>query len=126
MAYQHYRPVLLVEYTIGCVNKVNGLRDTYEKKRDELEKEIPTLRELSQKIFEKENELGELRVELRRLETEMAAKVRETQMKAVPAEEAEQAMEEIQEDKLDHSENLRPIRFQTMISQDYPGEGLGR
>jgi hypothetical protein len=88
--------------------------------------EIPTLRELSQKTFEKEGELTELRVDLRRLESEIAAKIRETQMKAVPIEEAEEVVEETKEDTLDHSENLHPLRFQTMMPQDYPGEVLGR
>ena len=120
-------PKLAARYFLNAIDKVNGLRDTYEKKRSELEKEIPTLRELSQKTFEKEGELTELRVELRRLEGEIAAKIRETQMKAVPAdEEIEQDAEQKNEDTLDHSENLRLLRLQSIDLPGYPAEGMGR
>jgi N12 class adenine-specific DNA methylase len=121
-------PKLAARYFLNAIDKVNGLHDTYEKKRLELETEIPTLRELSQKTFEKEGELSELRVELRRLEGEIAAKIRETQMKAVPAdEEVEQEEEQKNEDTLDHSENLRPLRLQSFDRPgSYPAEGMGR
>ena len=120
-------PKLAPRYFLNAIDKVNGLRDTYEKKRSELEKEIPTLRELSQKTFEKEGELTELRVELRRLEGDIAAKIRETQMKAVPAdEEVEQDAEQNTEETLDHSENLRMLRMQSMTGINYSGEVLGR
>ena len=120
-------PKLAARYFLNAIDKVNVLRDTYEKKRSELEKEIPTLRELSQKTFEKEGELTELRVELRRLEGEIAAKIRETQMKAVPADdEVEQDAAQKTEDTLDHSENLRLLRLQSIDLPDYPAEGMGR
>jgi hypothetical protein len=119
-------PKMAARYFLNSIDKVNGLREKYEKQKAELVNEIPTLRELSQKTFEKEGELTELRVDLRRLESEIAAKIRETQMKAVPIEEAEEVVEETKEDTLDHSENLHPLRFQTMMPQDYPGEVLGR
>jgi hypothetical protein len=120
-------PKLAARYFLNAIDKVNGLRDTYEKKRSELEKEIPTLRELSQKTFEKEGELTELRVELRRLEGEIAAKIRETQMKAVPAdEEVEQEVQQETEETLDHSENLRTLRLQSLNMPGYPAEGMGR
>jgi predicted nuclease with TOPRIM domain len=117
---------MAARYFLNSIDKVNGLREKYEKQKAELVNEIPTLRELSQKTFEKEGELTELRVDLRRLESEIAAKIRETQMKAVPIEEAEEVVEETKEDTLDHSENLHTLRFQTMMPQDYPGEVLGR
>ena len=120
-------PKLAARYFLNAIDKVNGLRDTYEKKRSELEKEIPTLRELSQKTFEKEGELTELRVELRRLEGEIAAKIRETQMKAVPQdEEVEENTNQKVEDTLDHSENLRLLRLQSIDLPGYPAEGMGR
>jgi hypothetical protein len=120
-------PKLAARYFLNAIDKVTGLREKYEKQRNELVKEIPTLRELSQKTFEKEGELTELRVELRRLEGEIAAKIRETQMKAIPAdEEIEQAAAEEIEDTLDHSENLRSLRLSSMDLPGYPAEGLGR
>jgi len=101
-------PKLAARYFLNAVDKVNGLLENYQKKQAELEKEIPTLRELSQKTFEKEKELTDLRVELRRLEGEIAARIRETQMKAI----AGDVEQETKEDTLDHSENLRLLRHQ--------------
>jgi len=119
-------PKVAARYFLNAIDKVISLRDTYEKKRSELEIEMPTLRELSQKTFEKEGELTELRIELRRLECEIAAKIRETQMKAVPAnEEVEQHAEQETEDSLDHSENLRSLRLQSIDLPGYPAEGMG-
>jgi N12 class adenine-specific DNA methylase len=115
-------PKVAARYFLNAIDKAGDLRAKYEKQETELVAEIPTLLELSQKTFEKEAELTELRVELRRLENEIAAKVRETQMKAVPAEETEEAVVET----LDHSENLRLIRLQSVMPNDYPGEALGR
>jgi hypothetical protein len=115
-------PKLAARYFLNAIDKVGGLRDTYEKKQAELVTEIPTLKDLSQKTFAKETELTDLRVELRSLENEIAAKIRETQMKVVPAEATEEAVEET----LDHSENLRLIGLQSVMPNDYPGEAIGR
>ncbi len=115
-------PKLAARYFLNAIDKVTGLRETYEKKQAGLIAEIPTLKGLSQKTFEKEAELTELRVEMRRLENEISAKIRETQLKAVPGDKVEEAVE----DTLDHSENLRPLRLTSLMPPDYPGEVLGR
>ncbi|GAC1312204.1 MAG: N-6 DNA methylase [Mucilaginibacter sp.] len=115
-------PKLAARYFLNAIDKVGSLQENYEKKQAELVKEIPTLKDLSQKTFEKETELTELRIELRRLENEIAAKIRETQMKAVPGDKEEETIE----NTLDHSENLRPLRLQSITPLDYPGEALGR
>ena len=118
---------MAARYFLNAIDRVSSLQENYQKKQTELEQEIPTLRELSQKTFEKEGELTELRVELRRLEGEIAAKIRETQIKAVPVdEEVEHDAEQKTEDTLDHSENLRPLRLQSLTGINYPGEALGR
>ena len=119
-------PKLAARYFLNAIDKVNSLRDTYAKKCSELETEIPTLRELSQKTFENEHELTELRVEMRRLEGEIAAKIRETQMKAVPADEAEETIEESLSGTLDHSENLQPVRHLNLMGITYAAENLAR
>lgn len=116
-------PKLTARYFLNAIDKVRTLLETYQKKQTDLEKEIPTLRELSQKTFEKEHELKDLRVELRRLEGEIATKVREMQMKAVLGD-AEQSSE-IEADTLEHSENLRTLRHQSLMGIDYFGEALG-
>jgi len=118
-------PKLAARYFLNAIDKVSGLREKYEKQQLELVREIPTLRELSQKTFEKEDELVQLRVELRRLEGEIAAKIRETQMKVVAADEAEETVEQTKAETLDHSENLRSMRYQSMMGIDYSGEALG-
>ena len=119
-------PKMAARYYLNAIDKVLGLREKYEKQQAELETEIPTLKELSQKTFEKELELAELRVELRRLEGEIAAKIRETQMKALPPDEKEQPEIGVgADDSLDHSENLQPLRKQSLLPRDYPGQVLG-
>ncbi|QEM04954.1 DNA methylase [Mucilaginibacter rubeus] len=115
-------PKLAARYYLNSIDKVGGLLENYEKKEAELLKEIPTLKELSQKTFEKEAEITELRVELRRLENEIAAKIRETQMKAIPGDKEDETVEKT----LDHSENLRPLRLPNVTGIDYSGEALGR
>ncbi len=115
-------PKLAARYFLNAIDKITSLRDKYEKKQSELIAEIPTLKELSLKTFEKEGELTEWRVEMRRLENEISAKIRETQLKAVPCNKVEEAIE----DTLDHSENLRPLRLQSLMPRDYPRETLGR
>lgn len=116
-------PKMAARYFLNAIDKVNGLQENYRKKQAGLEKEIPALRELSQKIFEKEGELTDLRVELRRLEAEIATKIREAQMKAVPGEEEQAGKAAAQTP--DHSGNLRPLRRQSMMGIDYSGEALG-
>ena len=119
-------PKLAARYFLNAIDKVIDLREKYEKEQTELLAEVPTLTELSQKTFEKEQELVELRVELRRLEQEIAAKIRETQMKAVPEEEQTEQLTEEQTptDSLDHSANLRPIRLPGINPPDYPAQGI--
>jgi len=118
-------PKLAARYFLNAIDKVTGLREKYEKEQTELLVEVPTLTELSQKTFEKEQELIELRVELRRLEQEIAARIRETQMKAVPEDKDESiSTEQDQNDTLDHSENLRPIRLPGVNPPDYPAQGI--
>lgn len=119
-------PKMAARYFLNAIDKVTGLHEKYEKEQMELAAEMPTLHELSHKTFEKEAELIELRVELRRLENEISAKIRETQMKAIPADAEKLATEESNKDTLNHSENLRNIRLQSFNLQDYPTNGLGK
>lgn len=118
-------PKMAARYFLNAIDKVTSLREKYEKEQKELLAEIPTLSELSRKTFEKESELSELRVELRRLENEIAAKIRETQIKALPEEQSEnQEEKQQQDDSLDHSENLRPLRLPGVNPSDYPAQGM--
>jgi hypothetical protein len=114
-------PKLAARYFLNAIDKVGSLLENYEKKQAELVKEIPTLKGLSQKTFEKESELTELRVELRRLENEISAKIRETQMKALPGEnELKQQHSEPEE-----NEHLNPLHLPGNYPTDYPAIGMG-
>jgi N12 class adenine-specific DNA methylase len=115
-------PKLAARYYLNAIDKVGGLHEKYSKQLADLNKELPTLRMLSEKTFDKDLELAELKIELRRLEKEISDKIRETQVKAVPEENKEEA-EQVQ---LDHSENLRPLRLPTMHTPNYPAQGMGR
>jgi N12 class adenine-specific DNA methylase len=115
-------PKLAARYYINAIDKVGGLRDKYEKQLAELDKEIPVIRNLSKKTFDKDADLAELKAELRRLEIVISDKIRENQMKALP----EQQEEDGPEITLDHSENLRPLHSQSFDHQDYPANGFGR
>jgi hypothetical protein len=117
-------PKLAARYFLNAIDKVTGLREKYEQQQAELTKEIPMLSELTLKTFEKENELTELRIEMRRLENEISSKIRETQMKALPEDEQESANVK-KDDTLDHSENLRPLRSPDLSkTPDYPAHGI--
>lgn len=119
-------PKLAARYFLNAIDKVVGLREKYEKEQTELLTEVPTLKELSQKTFEKEQELVDLRVELRRLEQEIAAKIKAAQKQAVPEDEqAEEQLAEIEQtETLDHSENLQPLRATNLGQRDYPAQGI--
>ncbi|MDB5145773.1 MAG: hypothetical protein JWQ66_4486 [Mucilaginibacter sp.] len=114
-------PKVAARYFLNAIDKVNGLCEKYQKQLSDLEKEIPTLRTLSQKTFEKDSELSELKTALRRLEKEISDKIRESQLKVPPDDQEE----EIPEVNLDHPENLGPIRLQNFDQQDYPANGFG-
>ncbi|WPU96458.1 helicase-related protein [Mucilaginibacter sabulilitoris] len=121
-------PKMAARYFLNAIDKVTGLREKYEKEQNELLTEIPTLTELSQKTFEKEQELVELRVELRRLEQEIAAKIKASQKQTAPEEERaeEQTEEKATIVSLDHSENLLMIRRAHLLGIDYSAEDLTR
>jgi len=115
-------PKLAARYFLNAIDKVSSLRDKYEKQAADHQKEIPTLLELSQKTFEKEDELILLRVELRRLEGEIAAKIRETQMKAVPTDDT---VKKADKSASETPDNLRQLKPPPIMPPDYPGEALG-
>ena len=115
-------PKLAARYYINAIDKVGGLCDKYEKQLAELDKEIPVIKNLSKKIFDKDADLAGLKAELRRLEIVISDKIRENQLKALP----EEQQEEDAAIKLDHSENLRPLRAQSIDQPHYPANGFGR
>lgn len=74
-------PKLAARHFLNAIDKVDNLLDKYEKAAIELGKEIPMLEQIVQKPFEKEKELNELKLELSRLEREIAINIQARQMK---------------------------------------------
>ena len=57
-------PKTAARYFLNAIDRVVQLVEKYQKQLDEIEKEIPAVRELSQKTFENEAELAGLKIEL--------------------------------------------------------------
>jgi hypothetical protein len=102
-------PKLAARYYLNAIDKIGSLKDKYGKEVKEMDEQIPRLRDISAKPFEKEAELAELKKELARLEQEIAQRIQENKMKENGLFNNEE-MKEAEVVRLDHSENLRPIR----------------
>ncbi len=107
-------PKTAAKYFLNAIDNVGSLVVKYRDKLAALEKEIPVIRELTQKPYEQEAKLAALKIELANLEQEISRKIAEKQQETEP------------EEALDHSENLRPLRVQTFERRDYPANGFGR
>jgi len=68
-------PKLAARYFLNAIDRVTHLTEKYGKEIADLDKEIPVVRQLTQRTFDKENELSELKTELRRLEKEISDKI---------------------------------------------------
>ncbi|MEI2822699.1 MAG: hypothetical protein V9F02_04635 [Chitinophagaceae bacterium] len=73
-------PKLAARHFLNCIDRVDGLRDKYEKNLKELERNIPMLEQLVVKPFEKEAELAQLKKEVANLEREITIKIQKTQL----------------------------------------------
>jgi N12 class adenine-specific DNA methylase len=107
-------PKLAARYFLNAIDRVVTLREKYAKDYDESQKEIPVLRQLTQRTFDKETELADLKAELKRLEKQISDKIT---AKANPTENQEALVV-----SLDHSENLLLIR-QMQMNQQLPDYG---
>jgi len=61
-------------------DRVDALKEKYEKNLQELEQNIPMLQQLVVKPFEKENELVQFKKDVSKLEREISIKIQENQM----------------------------------------------
>ena len=116
---------LAARYYLNAIDRIIPLREKYEKQSAEIEREIPVLRQLTQKIFEKEPELAELKKELARLEKEINAKIQESQAPQGVLMEPEEA-QVIAEDQamdMDDQENVVPINKED--EPEYPRKVQG-
>jgi N12 class adenine-specific DNA methylase len=72
-------PKLAARYFLNAIDRTIPLREKYDKQLADIEKEIPVLQQITQKVFEKEPELAEFKKELARLEKQISDKIRESQ-----------------------------------------------
>ncbi|TSJ40934.1 DNA methylase [Mucilaginibacter corticis] len=110
-------PKLAARYFLNAIDRVTGLREKYEKDYAESQREIPILKQLTQRTFDKEQELADLKTELKKLEKQISDKI--------TAQAESDTVTEAPVIALDQSENLQMIRKAHLLGADYPGEMLG-
>jgi len=74
-------PRIAARYFLNAIDRVETLKEKYQKNLKELEQNIPMLEHLVVKPFEKEVELTQLKKEVSKLEMEISIKIQENQMK---------------------------------------------
>ena len=74
-------PKIAARYFINAIDRVDALKEKYQKNLQELEQNIPMLQQLVIKPFEKENELAQFKKDVSKLEREISIKIQENQMK---------------------------------------------
>ncbi|MBW4888953.1 DNA methylase [Mucilaginibacter sp. HMF5004] len=72
-------PKLAARYFLNAIDKVDHLVEKYQKEIRENEAQLPQLKAMLDRPFEKEHELQQMRAALSRLEQEIAQKIREKQ-----------------------------------------------
>ena len=70
-------PKLAARYFLDAINRVIGMAERYEKELCDVNKQIPEVRELTQRAFEQEYELASLKRDMDKLETEISLKIAE-------------------------------------------------
>jgi N12 class adenine-specific DNA methylase len=74
-------PKIAARYFLNAIDRVESLKEKYQKNLQELDQNIPMLQQLVAKPFEKENELAQLKQDVSKLEREISIKIQENQMK---------------------------------------------
>jgi len=74
-------PKIAAKYFLNAIDRVDSLKEKYQKNLKELEQNIPMLQQLVAKPFEKENELAQLKKDVSKLEREISIKIQENHMK---------------------------------------------
>jgi N12 class adenine-specific DNA methylase len=110
-------PKLAARYFLNAIDRVTSLREKYTEDYEETQREIPVLKQLTLRTFDKDAELTDLKAELKRLEKQISekitAKAEATESKEAPI------------ITLDHSENLQMIRRAHLLGIDHSGQALG-
>jgi len=74
-------PKIAARYFLNAIDRVDSLKEKYQRTLKDLEQNIPMLQQLVVKPFEKENELAKLKKDVSKLEREISIKIQENQMK---------------------------------------------
>jgi N12 class adenine-specific DNA methylase len=74
-------PKLAARYFLNAIDRVEALKEKYQKTLSELEQNIPMLKKLVIKPFEKDNELVQLKKDVSRLEREITLNIQANQIK---------------------------------------------
>jgi len=74
-------PKLAARYFLNAIDRVESLKDKYQKELNELNQNIPMLEKIVAKQFDKEDELGQLKKDVSRLEWEITLKIQANQIK---------------------------------------------
>jgi hypothetical protein len=74
-------PKIAARYFLNAIDRVDSLKEKYQKNLKEFEQNIPMLLQLVAKPFDKVNELAQLKKDVSKLEREIAIKIQENQMK---------------------------------------------
>ncbi|MFW2477633.1 MAG: Eco57I restriction-modification methylase domain-containing protein [Sediminibacterium sp.] len=74
-------PKLAARYFLNAIDRVETLKEKYQKELNELNKNIPMLEKIVAKPFDKENELAQLKKDVSRLEREITLKIQANQIK---------------------------------------------
>lgn len=75
-------PKLAARYFLNAIDRVESLKVKYQKTIQELENNIPMLEKIVAKPFDKEDELGQLKKDVSKLEREISIKIQEKQIEA--------------------------------------------
>ena len=72
---------LAARHFLNAIDRVEHLKERYERNLSDLKTELPKIEKLTTKPFTKESELRELKMELSNLERQIAIKIQENQLK---------------------------------------------
>lgn len=73
-------PKLAARYFLNAIDRVEHLKDKYQKSISDIDEQLPRLQQLTAKPFSKEPELQQMKAELSRLEKEIAQKIQDKQL----------------------------------------------
>ncbi|KAA9038702.1 DNA methylase [Ginsengibacter hankyongi] len=74
-------PKIAARHFLNAIDRVDTLKEKYQKNLQELEQNIPMLQQLVSKPFEREEELSQLKKDVSKLEREISIKIQANQMK---------------------------------------------